>query len=108
MLSRSDPIVAVIVDAHCDDRRSIRDSEARAINAGRLASPNLYCSLDARAREILVRVFEKHGCHERVERSMMLPAKYEVRALVGFGAESGLSSLPGRSGAAMGSEFDEG
>lgn len=100
-------VVAVIVTPSSEmpwprrwmPERFISRREADAIAEGRLASHNLYCSLDGEARRILVRVFEKHCCHAQGERSMMPTAKYEVRAVVGLGAGSRLPSLPGRSGA---------
>lgn len=70
--------------------RVVPRSEAELVNAGLLASPNLYCSLDAEAKSILVRVFEKPCCQEEPGRSMMPIAKYEVRAVVGLDAGSHL------------------
>lgn len=66
--------VAIVVDRDAAGNwlgRSLYREEADAINAGTLASPNLYYSLAPEAKRILVRVFEKHCCHEQVTRSMM-------------------------------------
>jgi hypothetical protein len=71
---RSLELVAVVVDRDGSGGwagRSLYREEADAINAGCLASPNLYYSLAPEAKRILVRVFEKHCCHEQVARSMM-------------------------------------
>lgn len=70
-------VVAVVVRTdeygpiRYDVEREITGEEADAINRGAIASPNLYLSLGAEAKRILVRVFEKPCCKRKLERSMM-------------------------------------
>jgi hypothetical protein len=62
---RTADVVAVVVRTDelgaiwASVEREITAVEAEAMNAGAIASPNLYLSLSEDARRILVRVFEK-------------------------------------------------